>query len=211
MLQAPAATASKAEIMQYLRDSFAFARKATSTITPQNALTPVRRAPNAFAGTNLQLAVFGCSHGADIYGQLVEYLRMNGIVPPASEPARSRPARRWTWGCQSRPGRAEHASTSGPLTSGFAIVARRHERKSLGASVLAREDVLTHAIASRSGNTVNDSPGGITDVTNGAPRRTCHAPHTVRTLRGLGFWIHSATASEAFCDDRTAAFTATLS
>jgi hypothetical protein len=81
---APAATASKAEVMKYLRDSFAFAHKAISTITPENMLLPVRRAPNGFAGTNLQLAVFGCSHGTDIYGQVVEYLRMNGIVPPAT-------------------------------------------------------------------------------------------------------------------------------
>ena len=83
-------TASKAEIMKYLRDSFAFAHKAIATITPENMLTPVRRAPNAFAGTNLQIAVFGATHGADIYGQLVEYLRMNGLVPPATanQPAR---------------------------------------------------------------------------------------------------------------------------
>ena len=87
---APPATAPKAEIMKYLRDSFAFAHKAISTITPENMLMPVRRAPNQFAGTNLQLAVFGCSHGSDIYGQLVEYLRMNGTLPPAraNQPAR---------------------------------------------------------------------------------------------------------------------------
>ena len=87
---APPATASKAEIMKYLRDSFAFSHRAISTITPENMLTPVRRAPNDFAGTNLELAVFGASHGTDIYGQLVEYLRMNGIVPPATanQPAR---------------------------------------------------------------------------------------------------------------------------
>ena len=87
---APPPTASKAEIMKYLRDSFAFAHKAIATITPENMLTPVRRAPNAFAGTNLQIAVFGATHGADIYGQLVEYLRMNGLVPPATanQPAR---------------------------------------------------------------------------------------------------------------------------
>ena len=89
-VNAPQATASKAEIMKYLRDSFAFAHKAIATITPENMLTPVRRAPNAFAGTNLQIAVFGATHGADIYGQLVEYLRMNGLVPPATanQPAR---------------------------------------------------------------------------------------------------------------------------
>ena len=84
------ATASKAEIVSYLRDSFVFAHKAISTITPDNMLAPVRRAPNQFAGTNLQIAVFGCSHGTDIYGQIVEYLRMNGLVPPATanQPAR---------------------------------------------------------------------------------------------------------------------------
>ena len=87
---APTAMAPKAEIMKYLRDSFVFAHKAISTITPANMLTPVRRAPNGFAGTNLQVAVFGCTHVTDIYGQVVEYLRMNGIVPPAtaSQPAR---------------------------------------------------------------------------------------------------------------------------
>jgi hypothetical protein len=88
----PAATASKAEIMSYLRNSFVFAHKAISTITPDNMLMPVRRAPNQFAGTNLEIAVFGCSHATDIYGQIVEYLRMNGIVPPATanQPARGR-------------------------------------------------------------------------------------------------------------------------
>jgi DinB family protein len=87
---APLATASKAEIMKYLRDSFAFAHKAISTITPENMLMPVRLAPNTFAGTNLELAVFGCSHVGDIYGQVVEYLRMNGLLPPATanQPAR---------------------------------------------------------------------------------------------------------------------------
>jgi hypothetical protein len=81
---APQATAPKAQIMKYLRDSFEFAHKATSTVTPENMLMPVRRAPNQFAGTNLELAVFGCTHITDIYGQVVEYLRMNGLVPPAS-------------------------------------------------------------------------------------------------------------------------------
>jgi len=92
---APQAAAPKAEIMKYLRDSFAFAHKATSSITPENMLMPVRRAPNQFAGTNLELAVFGCTHVTDIYGQVVEYLRMNGIVPPATanQPARGQRGR----------------------------------------------------------------------------------------------------------------------
>jgi hypothetical protein len=28
--------------------------------------------------------VFGVEHAYDRYGQIVEYLRMNGIIPPAS-------------------------------------------------------------------------------------------------------------------------------
>jgi len=32
----------------------------------------------------LHLATFAVAHAFDHYGQMVEYLRMNGIVPPAS-------------------------------------------------------------------------------------------------------------------------------
>jgi hypothetical protein len=34
--------------------------------------------------TRLHLATFAVAHAFDHYGQMVEYLRMNGIVPPAS-------------------------------------------------------------------------------------------------------------------------------
>jgi len=34
--------------------------------------------------TRMHLAEFGVAHAYDHYGQMVEYLRMNGIVPPAS-------------------------------------------------------------------------------------------------------------------------------
>jgi hypothetical protein len=35
-------------------------------------------------GTRAGMAAFGIAHFMDHYGQMVEYLRMNGIVPPAS-------------------------------------------------------------------------------------------------------------------------------
>ena len=54
--------------MKFLRDSFAFSHKAISTFTPENMLRPVRRAPNGFAGTNLELAVFGATHGTTAQG-----------------------------------------------------------------------------------------------------------------------------------------------
>jgi hypothetical protein len=95
--QAAPSAQTKDQILQYLQDSFAFAHKAIGTIDAENMLQPVKRPPNPFASTNLELAVFGCSHGTDIYGQMVEYLRMNGIVPPftANRPGRgtSQPAR----------------------------------------------------------------------------------------------------------------------
>jgi hypothetical protein len=40
--------------------------------------------PQKSKSTRLRLAVFGVEHAGDHYGQMVEYLRMNGIVPPAS-------------------------------------------------------------------------------------------------------------------------------
>jgi len=40
--------------------------------------------PGKSKSTRLRLAFFGVEHAYDHYGQMVEYLRMNGIVPPAS-------------------------------------------------------------------------------------------------------------------------------
>ena len=73
---------SKAEIMQYLRDSFALGHKAVASITPENAFEPLQT-PVPFK-TRVAMAAWAPAHAYDIYGQMVEYLRMNGIVPPAS-------------------------------------------------------------------------------------------------------------------------------
>jgi uncharacterized damage-inducible protein DinB len=40
--------------------------------------------PGKSKSTRIHLATFGVAHAFDHYGQMVEYLRMNGIVPPAS-------------------------------------------------------------------------------------------------------------------------------
>ena len=34
--------------------------------------------------TRVSLADFAVAHGFDHYGQMIEYLRVNGIIPPAS-------------------------------------------------------------------------------------------------------------------------------
>ncbi len=74
---------TKDEAVAALAGSFKFAHKAIATITPENAFLPIK--PVDGQGTRATLAAFGVAHGYDHYGQLVEYLRMNGIVPPGSK------------------------------------------------------------------------------------------------------------------------------
>lgn len=80
----PANVNSKDEIVKYLKDSFAYLHKAYNTITAANVLEPIPPPWGKDKTTRLALAVTGVSHPFDHYGQVVEYLRMNGIIPPAS-------------------------------------------------------------------------------------------------------------------------------
>ncbi len=80
----PAKAASKAELLKYLRDSFDYGNRVLATINAQNALTRVE-GPYAGPNTRLGMAVVAVWHIADHYGQIVEYLRMNGIVPPPTQ------------------------------------------------------------------------------------------------------------------------------
>jgi uncharacterized damage-inducible protein DinB len=80
----PESVKSKAQIMQFLKDSFAYMHKAISTINEQNMVDPIRSPFGEGKVTRLGLATLIVGHCYDHYGQMVEYLRMNGIVPPAS-------------------------------------------------------------------------------------------------------------------------------
>jgi uncharacterized damage-inducible protein DinB len=73
----------KDDVVAALAGSFAFAHKAIATLTPANAFEVIKSPEPGFQ-TRATLASFGISHAFDHYGQMVEYLRMNGIVPPAS-------------------------------------------------------------------------------------------------------------------------------
>ena len=73
---------SKAEIIQFVRESFALGHRAAGTLTAGNIVEPIRNGKT----TRLYLATFGVAHAYDHYGQMIEYLRMNGITPPASRP-----------------------------------------------------------------------------------------------------------------------------
>jgi DinB superfamily len=82
----PANLKTKAEIVQYLKDSFALGHKALAGVTAENAVTPLAKPVLPFLSTRLAIASIGSWHAMDHYGQMVEYLRMNGIIPPASRP-----------------------------------------------------------------------------------------------------------------------------
>jgi uncharacterized damage-inducible protein DinB len=74
---------AKADIIKYVKDSFAFGHKSVATLTSANLVEPITSSSGR-PTTRLFLATFAPAHCFDHYGQLVEYLRMNGIVPPAS-------------------------------------------------------------------------------------------------------------------------------
>jgi len=75
---------SRADILKFLKDSFAYAHKALAAINENNVLEPVKSPFGNQQTTRLTLAIRILAHPYDHYGQMVEYLRMNGIVPPAS-------------------------------------------------------------------------------------------------------------------------------
>jgi uncharacterized damage-inducible protein DinB len=80
----PSKAKTKAELLQYLHDSFDYGNRILTTINAKNAMDRVE-GPYAGPNTRLAIAVAAVWHIADHYGQIVEYLRMNGIVPPPTQ------------------------------------------------------------------------------------------------------------------------------
>ena len=74
---------AKDDVVAALAGSFAYAHKAIATLTPANSFEVIKSPEPGFQ-TRATLASFGVAHAFDHYGQMVEYLRMNGVVPPAS-------------------------------------------------------------------------------------------------------------------------------
>jgi hypothetical protein len=80
----PSTLKTKDDLVAYLKGAFAYAHKAMAKLTAANITDDVQvwwgKAPR------LYMADAAMWHSYDHYGQLVVYLRMNGIVPPASRP-----------------------------------------------------------------------------------------------------------------------------
>ena len=75
---------NRSAVLQYLKDSFTHTHQAFSSITEQNAKLPIKHPLFDMITTRMGLGIVAIAHPFDHYGQMVEYLRMNNVVPPAS-------------------------------------------------------------------------------------------------------------------------------
>lgn len=71
---------TKDEIVKALKASFEYQNKVIATFTPENILTPVGPRNTTRASSLLMILADDNDH----YGQMVEYGRMNGVIPPAT-------------------------------------------------------------------------------------------------------------------------------
>jgi uncharacterized damage-inducible protein DinB len=80
----PASVKTKAEVLKYVNDSFAYVQKAVAAINAKNLVSPIKNPFGQGEATRLAIVTLIIGHCNDHYGQMVEYVRMNGIVPPDS-------------------------------------------------------------------------------------------------------------------------------
>jgi uncharacterized damage-inducible protein DinB len=81
----PASIKTKADILAFLKDSFVYLHKAVATINEKNEVESIQSPWGQSTVTRLGLTTLTVGHCFDHYGQMVVYLRHNGIVPPASK------------------------------------------------------------------------------------------------------------------------------
>ena len=82
----PANITTKEQAVQFLKDAFAAGHTAMLTLTPENQLDMVKNPFGSGERPRVSLLLTMLSHNFDHYGQMVEYARMNGVIPPASLP-----------------------------------------------------------------------------------------------------------------------------
>ncbi len=82
----PDSVKTKAEAVKFLKDSFAYAHKAMDAVKAENATVWIKSPFGDGQTTRLAMSTVVVAHCFDHYGQMVVYLRMNGIIPPASRP-----------------------------------------------------------------------------------------------------------------------------
>jgi hypothetical protein len=82
--EAPDSLRTQEQVMDYVKGSFTYLHRAVATISESTLVEPIPGAKGTWQRTRLGLAVDAITHSYYHYGQMDEYLRMNGIVPPAS-------------------------------------------------------------------------------------------------------------------------------
>ncbi len=77
----PTILKTKAEVIEYLKGYFTSLHRAAAALNERNMDDPI---PSKGNRTRLLMLIDSVVHSSNHYGQMVEYLRMNNIVPPAS-------------------------------------------------------------------------------------------------------------------------------
>ena len=80
----PASLKSKDDYVKYLKDAIAYSHKAMRSLSAVNLTEMVKSAFGDDQVPRVSMATVVAWHSFDHYGQMVEYARMNGIIPPAS-------------------------------------------------------------------------------------------------------------------------------
>ena len=75
---------SKAQVLQALSDGYDYGISVIQEFSEEELLQAVAGPPWLGDVTRVRMAYFTLSHAMDIYGQMAVYLRLNGVVPPAS-------------------------------------------------------------------------------------------------------------------------------
>jgi uncharacterized damage-inducible protein DinB len=73
---------SKDDVLKYLAESFAALRRAVDSLTDENAFASIKGVFGSAPDTRMGLLMVAVAHTSNHYGQVVEYLRMNGLTPP---------------------------------------------------------------------------------------------------------------------------------
>ena len=80
----PDSVVSKEQVIQFVKDAFAYSHKAMDTLTAANQVDSVKSPFGGGQTVRGEMAALAVSHTFDHYGQMVVYARMNNVVPPAS-------------------------------------------------------------------------------------------------------------------------------
>ncbi|OFW47422.1 MAG: hypothetical protein A3J29_22410 [Acidobacteria bacterium RIFCSPLOWO2_12_FULL_67_14b] len=79
-------TTSKAALQKALADSFAFCEKVLASMDDKKGAESIKFITGPTP--RLMVLAFNNSHDYEHYGNLVTYMRLKGIIPPSSEPAK---------------------------------------------------------------------------------------------------------------------------